>query len=292
MLFEPGATGSQIFKLTHYRPFNDVDVPRRERPMSAGTQTGASCGGRGPMASARWMMAAVAACSAGAAIAQPTPDLSGVWRTYRAPGQPPPQPRAGRPAIQLPLKPEAKAKVAAYQALVSPNGETPGGMCLGTGMPGSMMGSGGYPMEIVQRRDQINIVYEAHNEIRRVYFGAKAIPEADRVPDRNGYSVGRWQGGRLIVVTDSLKDAVDQGYPHSENAKLTEEYSLSPDGQTLTAKLTIDDPDWYTQAFTTEKKWTLDPKGWLMPYECNEPMWEAHLEELSAKAAGSPPPAK
>ncbi len=29
-------------------------------------------------------------------------------------------------------------------------GDTPGGFCLGTGMPGSMLGSGGYPMEIVQ----------------------------------------------------------------------------------------------------------------------------------------------
>jgi hypothetical protein len=30
------------------------------------------------------------------------------------------------------------------------------------------------------------------NEIRRIYFGDNVIPEADRLPDRNGYSVGRW----------------------------------------------------------------------------------------------------
>jgi hypothetical protein len=223
-------------------------------------------------------------CSAAPVSAQDQVDLSGVWRTYTEPGEQ--RPRGSAPlATPLPLKPQAQAKVAEYQALVRPKGETPGGMCLGTGMPGSMMGSGGYPMEIMQRPDQINITYEAHNEIRRVYFGSKVIAPEDRLPDRNGYSIGRWEGDRLIVVTDSLKEAVDQNYPHSENARLTEEYSLSPDGQVLTAKLTIDDPDWYTSTFTAEKKWRLDPAGRLMPYECNEPLWDARLEELRANAA-------
>lgn len=230
---------------------------------------------------ARIGFALALACAAAPAAAQSPVDLSGVWRWYTEPGETRPRPSA---PLQLPLNEQARAKVEAYRALVSPKGETPGGMCLGTGMPGSMMGSGGYPMEIMQRPEQINIVYEAHNEIRRVYFGDKVIPEADRLPDRNGYSIGRWEGDRLIVVTDSLKEAVDQSYPHSENARLTEEYSLSPDGQVLTARLTIEDPDWYTSPFTAEKKWRLDTAGRVMSYECNEPLWEARLEELRAAA--------
>lgn len=212
-------------------------------------------------------------------------DLSGVWRSYTEPGAQ--RVRGSAFATPLPLKPEAQAKVAEYQALVSPLGETPGGMCLGTGMPGSMMGSGGYPMEIMQRPNQINIIYEAHNEIRRIYLGEQVLAPDDRLPDRNGYSVGRWENDRLIVTTDSLKEAVDQRYPHSANAKLTEEYSLSPDGEVLTAKLTIEDPDWYTSTFTAEKKWRLDRTARLMPYECNEPLWEARLEELRANAAAA-----
>src|SRR5678815_2564650 len=118
-----------------------------------------------------------------------TPDLTGVWTTYRAPtGQA--QGRGGARGTQpeLPLRPEARGKVQEYQRLIAGTGDTPGGYCLGTGMPGSMMGSGGYPMEIVQRPDQITIIYEAHNEIRRVYFGNRIIPEKDRLPERNGYS--------------------------------------------------------------------------------------------------------
>ncbi len=226
------------------------------------------------------------ACAAMPAVAQTGPDFSGVWRNYVDPAQPQRPRGSAPPAIAVPLKPEAQAKVDEYKKLVSPKGETPGGACVGTGMPGSMMGSGGYPMEILQRPEQINIVYEAHNEIRRVYLG-KAIAEEDRLPARNGYSVGRWDGDKLIVTTSSLKDAVDQNYPHSENARLTEEYSLSPDGKVLTARLTIEDPDWYTQTYTAEKKWTRDPVGWLMPYECTEPAWEEHLEELRAASTAT-----
>src|SRR5690349_18773762 len=91
------------------------------------------------------------------APAAKTPDLTGVWTTYRAPGQA--QGRGGARGAQpeLPLRPEAKAKVQEYQQLIAGTGETPGGHCLGTGMPGSMLGSGGYPMEIIQRPDQITI---------------------------------------------------------------------------------------------------------------------------------------
>src|SRR5688500_13477551 len=98
--------------------------------------------------------ALAAVCCAGPVAARGSVDLSGVWVTYTENGAP--ASPASRPAIDLPLKDEARAKVEAYRALVSPNGETPGGMCLGTGMPGSMMGSGGYPMEIMQRPEQIN----------------------------------------------------------------------------------------------------------------------------------------
>src|SRR5262245_28733799 len=79
------------------------------------------------------------------------PDFTGVWTTYTAPGQAP----GGRGAApELPFIESARRKIAAYRALVEPSGDTPGGYCLGTGMPGSMLGSGGYPMEIIQRPDQ------------------------------------------------------------------------------------------------------------------------------------------
>jgi hypothetical protein len=118
----------------------------------------------------------------GAPAADAQPDLTGVWAPATAAGPP------GAAAAPLPFTEGGKRKVAEYQALVTPTGDTPGGYCLGAGMPGSMLGVAGYPMEIIQRPDQITIIYELHSEVRRVYLGSRVIPEPDRVPDRNGQS--------------------------------------------------------------------------------------------------------
>jgi hypothetical protein len=187
----------------------------------------------------------------------------------------------------LPLRLEAKAKVQEYQRLIAGTGETPGGYCLGTGMPGSMLGSGGYPMEIIQRPDQITIVYEAHNEIRRVYFGNRIIPEKDRLPERDGYSTGRWEGSTLVVETTKLNEQVDQRYAHSDKARIVERYTLSEeDGRkVLTAEMTMTDPDFYTAAVSETKKWSIVSNGFLMTYECNEPAWLDRLEALRAKSS-------
>lgn len=220
---------------------------------------------------------------AGAAAAA-HPDFTGVWGVYREPGAAPP--RRGAPQPALPLKPEAKAKIDAYHALVDKTGDTPGGFCLGTGMPGSMLGSGGYPMEIVQHEDVLLVVYEAHTEVRHIHLRERA-KEQDLFPDRNGYSFGRWDGDKLVVETTHLKEAVDQArYPHSDQAKIVEVYHLAAndDGtRVLTASMTLTDPAFYTQPITAEKKWQYQPGVRLLPYECNEPAWEAHLEELAGK---------
>ena len=219
-----------------------------------------------------------------------TPDFSGVWTTYRAPGAA----RGGGGGArggqaELPYTEEAKRKMAEYQALVRPTGDTPGGYCLGTGMPGSMLGSGGYPMEIIQRQDQITVVYEAHNEIRRIYFGNRVIPVTDRLPERNGYSVGRWEGETLVVETAQLKEQVDQRYAHSADARIVERYTLSEENgrKVLTAEMTLTDPAFYTRPVSEVKRWSIVPNGFLMTYECTEPAWNKHLEDLRGARGGS-----
>ena len=232
---------------------------------------------------------AAALVVAGAALAAP-PDLTGVWTN------------AGRPALggttgpaqaPLPLKPEAKKRVDAYQALVRESGDTPGGVCLGGGMPGSMLGSGGYPMEIIQRPEQITIIYEAHNETRRVYFGDRNAEQKDRVPGRNGYSSGRWEGDTLVVETDNLVEQVDQRYAHSDAAKIVERYSVDGKDEQgrriLKVEMTMTDPQFYNEPVKVEKRWAQVPNGRLLPYECNEEFWHARLEELAKKAGVSLP---
>jgi hypothetical protein len=237
----------------------------------------------------------VAACtllaSGPARAAAPQPDFTGVWTNAGAPALG----GATRAApVALPLRPEAKARVDAFQELMKPTGDSPGGWCLGYGMPGSMLNSGGYPMEIIQRPEQLTIIYEAHGETRHVYLGKRNAPQEDRVPGRNGYSSAHWEGDTLVVETDNLVDQVDQRYAHSDEATVVERYHLEPkpDAQgrrILVADMTLTDPKFYTAPVTAQKKWAEIPNGRLLPYECAEEVWVHHLEDM-AKKAGVPVP--
>jgi hypothetical protein len=219
-----------------------------------------------------------------AAVTAQVPDLTGVWTTYRGGGGPG---GFGGPRPQPKLTQEGQAKSDLYRRITSGTNYTPGGYCVGGGMPSSMLGSGGYPMEIIQRPEQITVIYEAHNEIRRIYFGER-VPEAEAVwPERNGRSVGRWEGDTLVVETDRLVEQIDTQYPHSEEARIVERYNLSTESdgrKVLTASLTMTDPVFLQEPFTVEKKWQAVPNGRLLTYECTEPDWLDLLDRLMSEA--------
>ena len=211
------------------------------------------------------------------------PDLTGVWTSADGAG------RRDTADVTLPLKPEARQRHDAFNRLVAASGDTPGGVCLGAGMPGAMLGAGGYPMEIIQRSDQITVIYELHGETRRIYFGDRNAPEPDRVPGRSGYSSGRWESDELVVETNNLVEQLDQRTtPHSDEARIVERYRLEgTDAQgrrILAAEMTMTDPKFYTQPVKLTRRWAQVPNGRLLPYECNEESWLARLESLAKKA--------
>lgn len=237
----------------------------------------------------------------GWAEAAERPDFTGIWRMSgpqrsvlgptagSTSGTPVPAPLIRGWPADPPLTPLAKEKIAEHRALVSANEHTPGEFCLGTGMPGSMLGSGAYPMEIIQRPEQITIIYEAHTELRRIYTDGRQVNMDDIFPTRNGFSVGRWEGDTLIVETTKLKEQVDQAAAHSEQAHIIEKYRLGKDAngnKILTAELTMTDPVFYTQPVTVTKTWAAaEPGAMMIYYECREPDWLDFLDKLREEAA-------
>ncbi|HTQ99968.1 MAG TPA: hypothetical protein VMH83_08255 [Candidatus Acidoferrum sp.] len=226
------------------------------------------------------------AASATMAAEATHPDFTGLWTNGpRAPGAAPPV-RGAAPS--LPLLPKPKARREAFMNLVRESGASSSGSCLGTGMPGSMTGSGGYPMEIIQRPEQVTVLYEAHTELRQFFLGDRQIKQADRVAGRNGYSGAHWEGDTLVVETDNLVEQLDETYPHSENATIVERYHLNgTDAQgrrILAADWVMTDPDFYSEPVKGTKTWLEVPNGHLLPYECNEEIWSAKLNELAKKA--------
>ncbi len=236
--------------------------------------------------SGKRIVGVLAACLASAAVhAAEHPDFSGAWTTYRGGGG------AGAfsaPSGELRLTEEAQAARDDYIAVTEGTDHGPGNACVGYGMPASVLGSGGYPMEIIQRPEQLFVIYEAHNEIRRIYLGDEAQDPANFFPERNGYSTAHWEGDRLIVETTRLKTQVDTRYPHSNAATIREEYYLGEpleDGtRVLVNELTMTDPEWLEEPFTTVKRWQEMSDYHVLTYECSEPKWLDEMEALYEEA--------
>jgi hypothetical protein len=217
----------------------------------------------------------------GSALVLAQPDFSGSWTVYRGA---PVTGAAANPAGQVKLKPEAQKAYNDYRSIIDGTNYAPGNACVGYGMPDSMLSSGVYPMEILQRPEQLLVIYESHNEMRRFHINGSIEDAKDFFPERNGYSVARWEGERLIVDTVRLKTQVDQRYPHSHEASIREVYYLDPpleDGsRVLVAELTMQDPLWLEEPFVVTKRWQELKDYHVLSYECNEPKWLDELQGL------------
>jgi hypothetical protein len=213
------------------------------------------------------------------------PDLTGLWVLQAD----------GRASLALngpgnfektaPFTAAARQKLAQYHALVDATGDTPGAHCVPHGMPLAVFLGGGYPVEFVQRPEQLTIIYETHNEVRRVFLDGRRIDADDLLPSRAGTSWGKWEGKTLVVTTIGLSESVDQATAHSANARITERYTpLTRDGlKRLRLELTIEDPEFYTSPPTLVREYTQLRDSRMLDYSCTEPDWEDHLETLRKK---------
>jgi len=220
-----------------------------------------------------------AACASGAAA---PPDLTGMWAMQSD----------GRALAALngvgdfqktaPFTALARGKLAEYHALVDPTGDTPGAHCVPGGMPIAVFLGGGYPVEFVQRPEQLTIIYETHNEVRRVFLDGRRIDDKDVLPSRGGISRGHWEGNTLVVETTGLKESIDQPTAHSENARIVERYTPFTEGglRRLGVEVTIIDPQFYTSPPTLKRTYTQLQGSRMLDYDCTEPDWEDHLDTL------------
>ncbi len=240
------------------------------------------------------VIAVTAMLASGAlAAATPThPDFTGLWKAYTgAPGQ-----RAsgfGGRRADLPLTEEGKRRVAEYEKLLGPEKANPAAYCVDYGVPTMMEMPGGYPMEFIQKPDQLTIIYEVENETRRIYIGSRQLPVERRIPSRAGYSQGHWEGNTLVVKTTDLLDGRDQGaHPHSDQATIDERFWLSKDKdgkQVLNYEASITDPVYYTAPVKIQRKYEPLQDGFILPYRCPDEFWYSLLDMRTEQLkAGKP----
>lgn len=149
-----------------------------------------------------------------------------VFREENTDGSDPLEYPGGEPKLREPYRAEfekAKAKKLAEKGESKLQADA-GIQCLPDGMPKMMRGI--LPIEIVQAPKKLIIITEELSQVRRIFLD-KLPPMNEIIPSYAGYSVGRWDGSKLVVTTVSIRPEVTfAGIPHSDDARITETFSL------------------------------------------------------------------
>jgi hypothetical protein len=212
------------------------------------------------------------------AMAKDAPlDLDGVWMpTVIAPDGSRNRPWPAQP----PFLPEVQKAYEEYQAKVkaNPDDYDQARDCLPYGMPYQMLLVAQYPLEIVQTDDQLTIIFELHNDVRRIYMDGRATPSGLR-PTFMGYSIGHWEDETLVIETTAIRDG-GMPRPHGPQFKVTERIRqiTDKDGVLMLEDLmTIDDPQVYTEPFTVKTYFRQKPGLEVGEYFCSGDLWQLNL---------------
>jgi hypothetical protein len=139
--------------------------------------------------------------------------------------------------------------------------------CLPRGVPDTI--GEPYPVQIVQTRDLVVILYEAGEFFRVIPTDGRPHP-ADLDRTWMGDSVGHWEGDTFVVDVTGVNDKVSVGdYRHTTAYHLIERFTrVSYD--TLKYSATIDDPNVFAQPWTEVGTFTLHPEWDIQEYVCDE----------------------
>jgi hypothetical protein len=165
---------------------------------------------------------------------------------------------------ELPLTVAAAAKKAAFNPLT----DDPVLRCIPTGMPAVMDVT--FPVEFSRQGDDIVLRLEQWDTVRTIHMGGVPSAAAGMLATREGYSVGRWEGGVLVVETSNIDWMYfdDRGTPLGSNARVVERFTLADDEASLHWQVTTIDPETFTEPVVQEQTFTWVPGESIKPYEC------------------------
>lgn len=188
------------------------------------------------------------------------PDLSGIWEPVDFSGS-----ILNPELIQQWARDEMAAHTSNFFS------DDPRFHCLPSG-PGSYAAGSLYSgtRRIVQSPDFIAVL-NADLTYRQIFLDGRGL-EADPFPTWMGYSVGSWDGDRLVVESNGYNDQTwlhRDGLPHTESLRISERYSR-PDFGHMRIDVTYEDPGTFTSTVNgvIEMEYVADSE--LLEVVCNE----------------------
>jgi hypothetical protein len=150
-----------------------------------------------------------------------------------------------------PLNAAGKAEYARRRAALKSGDHKvdPVSTCLMHGIPRLLYAP--YPFLILQTTRNVNFVHEVNHTFRNIYWGT--APAADADPTYLGTALAHFDGKTLVIDSVAFNDLTwldYSGLPHGEKLTVQERYTLS-DPRTINGTVTITDPDFYTEPWTT-----------------------------------------
>lgn len=196
--------------------------------------------------------------------------LSGIWFADRSTIRQYPGGFDGYFNAELKLTPAGEAAKAAYDPL---SAENPEAQCIGRPTPAMIVSSQLYPIriEIDEAEQSIALRTEFWDERRTVYMDGRGHPDnGERTI--SGHSIGRWEGGTLVVDTRNFADhrsPYQIGVPSGSQKHVVERYTLSDDRTRVLVDFTLEDPDYIAEPLTHSRELLYAPQMILQPFECD-----------------------
>ena len=241
-----------------------------------------------------------AAAGTAATATMSHPDFTGVWMAFSVenPEGGGDAETAGPGAGNAPrYSDEGRAMLDAYVAQFREIPE-PGANCVGTGMPGMMLSTVSYPVQLVQTDSLILMVAELETQVRRVFLDGRGHPDV-AFPTGVGDSIGTWDGDTLVIDTALLEPWRIRPWPRSDEAHIVERVYLTkldqiaarPSGfvgdldaaindDVLVFDITLTDPVYYDGPQRRIAYYQRVADTETSEYGCIKGLWEDQLDAL------------
>lgn len=104
-------------------------------------------------------------------------------------------------------------------------------------------------------------IYGSYGLARTIWIDGRAHPPANARHTYEGFSTGRWQGGKLVVETTHLKAGFlrRNGIAHSDRARMVEQFIRHDDYLTLVTA--VDDPVYLDEPFVRSTDFKLNTRA-------------------------------